>query len=96
MTPTTSSYAVVEAVSAVAEMPEITVDEEEFRSLETHAHIHRTLISSDALRLIMSEEGGVAEHMGTLDRVIDLAQRNYPSENEWMVLNKERVMSLLA
>lgn len=66
------------------------------KALETHAHVHATLISSDALKLIASQHGTRAEQMETLDTVIALAKSRYPSENEWMVLNKERVMALLA
>lgn len=65
------------------------------RALETHAHIHATLISSDALRLI-ANHGTRAEQMKLLDKVIADAKTKYPTENEWTVLNKERVMSLLA
>lgn len=34
--------------------------------------------------------------MELLDKVIALAKSKYPTENDWMVLNKERVMALLA
>ncbi len=65
------------------------------KALETHAHIHATLISSDALRLI-ANHGTRTEQMALLDKVIARAKTTYPSENEWTVLNKERVMTLLA
>ncbi len=71
-------------------------DTDALRALETHAHVHATLISSDALRFIMSQYGTHADQMETLDTVIERAKGKYPVENEWMVLNKERVMSLLA
>ena len=78
--------------------PEVVMedDADELRALETHAHVHATLVSSDALKLIASQHGTRAEQMETLDKVIALAKSRYPSENEWIVLNKERVMTLLA
>lgn len=75
---------------------ELLTETDALHALEIHAHIHSTLISSDALRLIASQHGTRREQMETLDRVMELARSRYPIENEWMVLNKERVMSLLA
>ncbi len=75
---------------------EVESDTDALRALETHAHVHATLISSDALRLIMSQHGTHADQMETLDTVIERAKGKYPVENDWMVLNKERVMSLLS
>lgn len=65
------------------------------RTLEIHAHAHATLISSDALRLIARQHDSLADHMETLDTIISLAKKRYPSESEWMVLNRERVEALL-
>jgi hypothetical protein len=74
---------------------EVAVDAEMLRTLEIHAHAHATLISSDALRLIARQHDSLTEHMETLDKIISLAQTQYPSESEWMVLNRERVEVLL-
>jgi hypothetical protein len=76
---------------------EVVIEDEidALKALETHAHVHATLISSDALRLIASH-GTRAEQMAILDKVIAAAKTKYPSENDWIVLNKERVMTLLA
>ncbi len=71
-------------------------EDEVLKALETHAHIHATLISSDALRFVAGQGGTRTEQMETLDRVIALAKVQYPSEGEWMVLNKERVVALLS
>ncbi len=69
--------------------------EDTVRALETHAHSKLALISSDALRLIESQKGTLEEQMATLDHVIDLAKARFPKESDWIVINKERVMSLL-
>jgi hypothetical protein len=64
--------------------------------LEERAHEQYALISSDALRLIEGQSGVTEDQVETLDRVIALAKARYPKENEWIVINKERVMSLLS
>lgn len=92
-----ASVATPEVPPNLPVLPEDEVEDEidALRALETHAHIHATLISSDALRLI-ANHGTRAEQMKLLDTVIAGAKTKYPTENEWTVLNKERVMSLLA
>lgn len=75
---------------------ETTDDLETLQALETHAHVHRTLISSDALRFITQKFETRTEQMNALDLIIDHAQKQYPSENDWIVLNRERVETLLS
>jgi hypothetical protein len=62
------------------------------RALEMYAHEHNALISSEALRFIAGQEDAEA----TLGRVIALAKARYPKEGEWIVINKERVLAVLA
>ncbi len=64
--------------------------------LEEYAHTKTALISSDALRYVASQGGAIEEQIVTLDRVIALAKAQFPKEDEWIVINKERVISLLS
>lgn len=65
--------------------------------LEERAHAQYALISSDALRFIDSEGGTTLDEKNALlDNVIARAKARFPKENEWIVINKERVLSLLA
>ncbi len=73
----------------------IVAQNDSLRVLEEHAHAQSTLISSDALRFIESQSEVLEEQVATLDRVIALAKARFPKEDEWMVINKERVISLL-
>jgi hypothetical protein len=75
---------------------EVITETDSMSRLEDHAHEQYALISSDALRHIESQSGEVEKQIETLDRVIALAKARYPKENEWIVINKERVMSLLS
>ncbi len=79
----------------IAEEVEQTLSEDALHALEVHAHSKYALISSDALRFIESQNGTLSEQMATLDKVIALAKAQFPKEDEWAVINKERVMALL-
>ena len=63
--------------------------------LEERANAQSVLISSDALRLIESQNGTHEEQAATLDRVIALAKAQFPKENGWIVVNKEKIIALL-
>lgn len=78
------------------EMEEVSGDMSRLQELEAYAHEHFALVSSDALRFIVGQEGTDAEHTATLDRVIELVKAKYPKEGEWVVINKERVLAVLA
>ncbi len=69
--------------------------EDSIHELEAHAHANATLISSDALRFIEGQGGSKEDQIATLDRVIALAKAQFPKENEWTIINKERIISLL-
>ena len=73
-----------------------TLDTDTLRILEERANAQSVLISSDALRLIESQNGTHEEQAATLDRVIALAKAQYPKENGWIVVNKEKIVSLLS
>lgn len=75
---------------------EVSGDISRLQELEAYAHEHFALVSSDALRFIVGQEGTDAEHTATLDRVIELVKAKYPKEGEWVVINKERVLAVLA
>jgi uncharacterized repeat protein (TIGR01451 family) len=70
-------------------------DESDLAFLEGRAHDHNVLISSDALRFIMSQSMKRDERVEVLDLVINVAKKTYPSEDGWVILNKERILSLL-
>jgi hypothetical protein len=73
----------------------LTFTEDILHTLENHAHAHYTLLSSDALRFIAGHGETSAEKIAILDRVITGAKARFPKEGDWIVLNKERVLSLL-
>jgi hypothetical protein len=73
-----------------------TLETDSLRILEERANSQSVLISSDALRLIESQNGTHEEQAATLDRVIALAKAQYPKENGWIVINKEKIVALLS
>ena len=75
---------------------EVVSDEGATRTLEAHAHEQYALFSSDALRYIENQSTTLEGQVETLDRVIGLAKARFPKEGDWIVINKERVLSLLA
>ena len=74
---------------------EIVSDETATRTLETHAHEQYALFSSDALHYIENQSTTLEGQIETLDRVIGLAKARFPKEGDWIVINKERAMSVL-
>ena len=78
------------------ELVEVTPIDEMVRALEAHAHEQYALISSDALRFIASQHDTQEAQIGTLNRVIALAKARFPKEGDWVVINKERVLSVLS
>ena len=65
------------------------------RTLEEHAHEQYALVSSDAFRFIESQGVTIEDQIATLNHIISLAKARYPKEHDWIIINKERVMSLL-
>ena len=63
------------------------------RDLESRAHEQQTLISSEALTHLVTMYGDEAGTM--LDRVVEAAKAQFPSEGGWVVLNKDRVLAIL-
>ena len=63
------------------------------RDLESRAHEQQTLISSEALTHLVTMYGDEAGTM--LDRVVEAAKAQFPSEGGWVVLNKDRVLAVL-
>tara|TARA_B100000745_G_scaffold300186_1_gene253165 strand:+ start:1771 stop:3891 length:2121 start_codon:yes stop_codon:yes gene_type:complete len=67
---------------------------EEMSELEEYAHKNEALISSDVIRFI-ERKYEAEEQLATLDKVIVAARKNYPSEDGWVILNLDRVQSIL-
>lgn len=64
--------------------------------IENRAHETNTLLSSDAIRFIIGHGSTTDERLAFLDTVIEEARTHYPSEDGWVVINKERLMALFA
>lgn len=89
----TAPYAPVVAPMA----PALEVADElgdEMAALENRAHEARVLLSSDALRHIMAQESTMDARLALLGEVIERTKASYPSEDGWVVVNKERLMAL--
>jgi hypothetical protein len=94
------AYEPVTTISPIHAVPSnLPTDEVEggdtMKILESYAHEKSALVSSDALRFIASQEGDLDAQRVTLDRVIAGAKARYPKENDWVVINKERVLAIL-
>ncbi len=68
---------------------------EEVELLEAHAHDAHVLMSTDALYFIMAQTSDQTERTNLLDMVIAAAKANFPKEDGWVVVNKERILELL-
>lgn len=64
-------------------------------ALEARAHDAQVLISTDALHFITAQSGTEAEHFELLDMIIGAAKAQFPKEDGWVVVNKDRIISLL-
>ena len=91
---TTFAPEAVENLPFIDDASAIVDTEDALRTLEARAHAQQALISSDALNHLVNEYGVQADDV--LDRVIAQAKASFPTEAGWTVLNKERVLSLLA
>jgi uncharacterized repeat protein (TIGR01451 family) len=72
---------------------EVATDDTEL--LENRAHEAYVLISTDALNFIMAQSRVTSERIELLDMVIGAAKANFPKEDGWVVVNKDRIMELL-
>lgn len=68
---------------------------DEMAAIENRAHEARVLLSSDALRHIMAQESTMEGRLALLNEVIERTKASYPSEDGWVVLNKERLLATL-
>ena len=64
--------------------------------LENEAHAQKVLLSSDAMRYFISAVPLRAERSDALAKVLVQAKNSFPSEDGWLVLNAERMETLLA
>lgn len=69
---------------------------DETSDIEERAHDSRVLLSSDAIRYIVDAGQDQAERLEVLDGIIERAKASYPSEEGWVVVNKERINELFA
>lgn len=69
--------------------------EGEFNGLENLAHSHKVLLSTDAMRYLVSSYGSDQSAEEVLTTVIEQAKSLFPSENGWVVLNLARMESLM-
>lgn len=74
----------------------VPVETDALHALEMRAHEQYALVSSDALRFIARHSSDVSAHIAMLDKVIARAKAQYPKEGDWIVINKERLTSLLS
>jgi hypothetical protein len=77
-------------VAPVAEASPINVE-----ALESHAHEAHVLMSTDALNFIAGQSTNDTEATELLDTVIGAAKASFPKEDGWVVVNKEKILSLL-
>ena len=69
--------------------------DDDMEMLETRAHDAHVLISTDALNFISAQTRHTGERVELLDTIIGAAKAHYPKEDGWIVVNKERILSLL-
>lgn len=74
---------------------EIPAEEGDIEMLEARAHDAHALMSTDALHFIIAQSRTEKERIDLLDMVIGAAKANYPKEDGWVVINKDRILSLL-
>ncbi len=63
-------------------------------ALEDHAHNQKTLLSSDAIRFLVSTTPDESTRVAVLDQVIADAKTQYPLEDGWLVINEARMRIL--
>jgi len=62
--------------------------------LEQHAQESRVLLSSDAIHFIVAQAGTMQAQINLLNMAITSAKASFPTEDGWLVLNKERMLQL--
>ena len=70
-------------------------DDYEIEALETLAHSHKVLLSSDAMRLFVAQITRVEERTTMLEALVSKARVSFPSEDGWVVLNLARLEQLM-
>lgn len=70
-------------------------DTDEIEDLETLAHSHKVLLSSDAMRLFVSRVTKAEERITMLEALVSKARVSFPSEDGWVVLNLSRLEQLM-
>jgi len=80
----------------VSETHEGATEESIENTLEEAAHKHNVLLSSDALRLVIDHGETETRSLELLEELISRAKASYPREDGWIVLNRERALTLFA
>jgi hypothetical protein len=81
--------------TGLTEVSETVDGEDEMTELENHAHASNCLLSSDAIRFLLERTAARTERLAVLTDLVREAKASYPSEDGWVVINKERIMALL-
>lgn len=71
------------------------VDDQIATRLEDFAHAQRALLSSDAIRLLVSMTKTDNEREEWLSKAIASAKQTYPLEDGWVVINEQRMLMSL-
>ena len=93
--PTESPETPVVGYAAVETQTDTTEEAADFTELENHAHAHKALISSDAMRYFIGLHGTGEVAMTKLTAVIEAGKTTFPCEDGWLILNLSRVEELL-
>lgn len=73
---------------------EVAEEEGAISALEQYAQDSRVLLSTDAIRFIVAQAGTLQAQQSLLDMAIRGAKAKFPTEDGWLVLNKERMLHL--
>ncbi|MCA9362290.1 hypothetical protein KC906_02855, partial [Candidatus Kaiserbacteria bacterium] len=91
----TGNYEPVIGYAALTETNDTeTETSDEMTELEDRAHEQKVLLSSDAMRHLVSVCPGDINRLVYLDQVIAEAKISYPTEDGWLVLNLDRMCEL--
>ncbi len=84
------------ADAAPVDIVDPAVDETDatMRALEEQAHQHKALLSSDAMRFLIEYKTDELARINLLEKAIVEAKVNYPTEDGWVVINRERIETL--
>ena len=94
MPPVIYGYAAAQRASVEALHDTQSHEQDLVTKLEGYAHEHNVLLSSDALRMVVDHANTEEASMELLIDIVNRAKAAYAREDGWVVLNRERVMTL--